>query len=651
MPWGVDLHGLTLLLARVHEQVGLIEAGRYLLEHPGIIVASKLADIYITAQMEMLTNMSATFPSKNYVVPDMDHARADHLREAAMNHIIAELNVCSLPIWTACQGAGRRPFKRGVQGLMGNPLSLTDDDLYSQWAVAFDVSEKLALREVNATCNTTLVRQDLTDIKKILPANMGPILEAIISATCHDDDILEGLGIARGKRQALGYKMNNLLSVTIPKVRKAAMTKLKREGFINEERILTHHMRVIADRSGILRNRALAQSQKRRSLLVRYPELLDLIRSCTISMGGSGKLRGDTPVDQILMEGRGNGSVSLVDVYDEGGGITDRVADAVSQFMDRKHDITVSRSVVYGLFGEAGVAFMKPRMSGTEPKIAQHYAATDVKTLKQLSTLFANDFVLVAMDQCKLFKVNTGGHIKGTTLQIKCEHDTRTNQVVRANHIELGDHDNGADTLGKLRMYTMLQMPATEIDLSGCTSLFPDGFKAEEVVPGWCRDQHFLARPGLGVSLGHKHSTDPESSASNCGDFLEMMERFPDYFANSEGDLVSGIGFILDNAHGPAEQLMQFCVVLLADVLDLDVVVIACNAGGFSKYNPAERGNGAITRRSNQYPIFLDLPRASSSTFDERDEALDLCLERLVHICNGATLQTAGGFMSCFRAG
>jgi hypothetical protein len=51
-----------------------------------------------------------------------------------------------------------------------------------------------------------------------------------------------------------------------------------------------------------------------------------------------------------------------------------------------------------------------------------------------------------------------------------------------------------------------------------------------------------------------------------------------------DGSLKSSLFILMDGGHGPAENLMQFCLGLLWVLLDLNVVHGVSNAGGCSKF-------------------------------------------------------------------
>ena len=76
---------------------------------------------------------------------------------------------------------------------------------------------------------------------------------------------------------------------------------------------------------------------------------------------------------------------------------------------------------------------------------------------------------------------------------------------------------------------------------------------------------------------------------------------------------------------------------------DLDIIVIASNAGGFSKYNPVEKLNGFLSNRLNCYSI--DFEEADYFKFLKSEdflENMDKAMDRVIDITDGTTCEQSG---------
>jgi hypothetical protein len=106
---------------------------------------------------------------------------------------------------------------------------------------------------------------------------------------------------------------------------------------------------------------------------------------------------------------------------------------------------------------------------------------------------------------------------------------------------------------------------------------------------------------------------------------------------------------VCDNKNRPADKNMQFCLALLWFVLDLDLLVMGCNAGGYSKYNFVEKVNGALQRRFGG--IELRVPAGHTMQGDDQQKRnLSGLLDKLIARGDKATYNSSGdGFVHCLR--
>ena len=100
----------------------------------------------------------------------------------------------------------------------------------------------------------------------------------------------------------------------------------------------------------------------------------------------------------------------------------------------------------------------------------------------------------------------------------------------------------------------------------------------------------------LAAALVHHHNIDPKSGPRNFGDIQELFDRFPAYFVEKRGEVISSFFMQADNARGGSDSSTRFAATLFFITHDLDALVIACQSGGHSKYNPVEKVNVAISQ-------------------------------------------------------
>ena len=78
---------------------------------------------------------------------------------------------------------------------------------------------------------------------------------------------------------------------------------------------------------------------------------------------------------------------------------------------------------------------------------------------------------------------------------------------------------------------------------------------------------------------------------------------------------------------------------------DFDIIVIASNAGGFSRFNPVEKFNGYLSNRINCYSIdFEDAEFFKFLSPEQFKENMDKAIQRVIDITDGTTCNQAGNY-------
>jgi len=127
----------------------------------------------------------------------------------------------------------------------------------------------------------------------------------------------------------------------------------------------------------------------------------------------------------------------------------------------------------------------------------------------------------------------------------------------------------------------------------------------------------------------------PAQRAAAKNEILEVLAAAEKARKEEEEGAATRKSFLIlvtDGGHGPTEALFKFVCCLLFLLLDLDVVWVLTNSGGYSIYNPAERVNGAVSPAVNRFAISIAEAVGSIGNADQDDinEKLDELLERFV---------------------
>ena len=107
------------------------------------------------------------------------------------------------------------------------------------------------------------------------------------------------------------------------------------------------------------------------------------------TLGASHKGKGgDEPADESAFNYR-----AIV------GGVTAKLQGAANAYLliKGKPPMWISRSATYQIMQESNIVFLRIKHTETELKIAQHYAASFRKTLKQLHAIFSNSIARVGI--------------------------------------------------------------------------------------------------------------------------------------------------------------------------------------------------------------------------------------------------------------
>ena len=307
------------------------------------------------------------------------------------------------------------------------------------------------------------------------------------------------------------------------------------------------------------------------------------MQECARALHGNSKNRGDTPDEHIYL---------IKEDYEEelqlyNGGVLNKISESVNQFLfENNEKLQLSKSTIFSMFPDAKLKFAKSQNTMTQPKIDQHYCAATIKISRTIHQLFGNEIIYLSIDQKSLIKVETGKNLKGKCIQLIPE--------MKRVHC----HDAGHDVLGKIAM-NGIEIQKQDPTLINLNSNYPINIY-ENMIPGWNLDTHTKLTEGLAIEYVHNHSENPETSARNASDICELFETFIPYVITKDNKLKSALFIIMDNHNGPSTEKTRFVAVLLFLKYDFDIVVIVCNAGGYSKLNPVEKVHGCVSHPLNK---------------------------------------------------
>jgi len=377
------------------------------------------------------------------------------------------------------------------------------------------------------------------------------------------------------------------------------------------------------------------RSATHKSIAALQPDLVDLMRGVVRANATDSVLykRGDTPVDEILIQPGARGS----------GGQTERFTRILNAAIaDRGMDIrAISEGGARALLRAAEVKQLGVLHNFNPPKVGAHFCAAEIVLDASIAYIFSGIMRRLSIDQKSNLKCNSdhntstaGGHSKGGLFQIVTE------------RVMTYSHGAGGDYLAKFGLFSMFMYPTSK---SCCHEELRD-FELNEHVETYNADQHFLEQPGLAVCLGHCQAKEPENAFRDFADLSEMIQKYPHYFLAPDLGIVPALSIEKDNAHGVGDMCCRMACVIFAVLHDFDYLNIGSQEAGMSLYHGVETMNGALGRRVNGRPFMLPLLAPESASAEELSAAMDEVLRVICERADGATFNAGGGFISVHPA-
>jgi hypothetical protein len=353
------------------------------------------------------------------------------------------------------------------------------------------------------------------------------------------------------------------------------------------------------------------------------------------NLGGQYKNEHDAPIDHIMLRETFGGEGSSLDILH-------RAATELCA----QYKTTISRRTVQNLLPAAGVKLKKFTNDGTQLNIAQHHAASHVKTVKQIYSIFSGNSIMLSVDALQNTRVNSDKNNKGRgELQVDISRhgegpttDSKGTPLHRPVYV---DHSaNGVSSEAKLSLFSMYKYGNPGKDEQRTVSDEVFSLMEEQGIPHSWENAEAKA-----VSLGHVETFDPETAARNGTsilEFLEELEMSGDAL-NALGELCENLFIEMDGAHCSREEAGRFVTGLIFHVLDLNAMLIFTNAGGQSKFNTAEQINGGVARRVNGTIVHVDPVEYEISPAARKNAMLGTVLKKLCVVCDHATCMSVRG--------
>ena len=603
------------------------EVARLLVDSEDGFVAERHAiDIFSDCKLSLTKVLKEEFPA---TLAQLEVSEKAPDRNNVVKSVLRMLNIIRLPVQMISRRAGCWNQNQFVMCWIPNIGGASDDEVKRQIELFYRV------RNLESETSTTLTAAQVSDLKAIVPDGCGPLIEYMI-AKLASPQIRRELGIVDGRARSVVARFDALTD-TIAEMREVAelrvagkVIRTTGEGVKNAKRAVNHMLQSTVNKHDLLREHGRKASTTHRSFVDRFgAELKPVLHELALSQDPSYKVGDATPVDGALIHNAWTGP----------GGFCEHFHDLLQVYLASdawapKHPdaLSCSLSTTKKLLKHANIQYLANE-NQRPTVLSMHYCASSVKMFKLLFTLFGAYATITSIDAKSLLKCGVG---TDGTKQFQIT-DMRSQWGKP-------DHSAGADHLYKISLYSMWLLPLFAT-IGAAASLTKE---CEGLLNsfGWKREEHCADRVGLAVAHAHLEGYNPETSPRNMGDVDELLTDWSQYFLDPDGTLVPFMLFELDNAHGPADDLFNFCMGILFFLRDLDICAGVSHAGRCSALQCVEKCNGALARRTRGKPIPVehDAPDRMSDT--EKQAVSAKALQTVVRLTHGATFKSGGNYVS-----
>jgi hypothetical protein len=498
-----------------------------------------------------------------------------------------------------------------------NPPMVPDDQLAS-------FVDKLCMGIVtDGKHEVSLTKEEYSLLKGALPSAAADTLDFLAVRLVGKENV-STFGLSRGRAAGVIARYTATLN-ELASTRQTAATLAAASNAVDKQKAIRYQYRKHVEQRKVLQNVHHALAASRRDTLLNVPDMIGLLQAAARAHCGISKDSHDAPSDKIFMYkelfGHGDGGQT---------GFFHRVATEYCSTFNR----TVSRGAVQRLMNEADVKFLKVRVTRQNPAsdYYDHYCNAFVELVYSLfRVLFSKFSRTICQDAKQQIRLNSSSNNVQTKIA-QCTLDD--------DRLQYHDHSaNIVEKEGKLGLGTILMLNVPPLSVQQHISKSDlDEILRTPTFKDWKESTHFERKTGFCISFGHVERWDPETPCRNFNDVQEYINLYPEQFLMDDGQMVTALVIIGDNAKGPLDKVYQFCLGCLFEEHDFDIIIRISYAAYKSYRDPAEAGNGAIGRRTNGYPHQTDLDQYASASPEERFELLQTALRAVCAHADGARM-------------
>ena len=304
------------------------------------------------AQVTSLISRTRGYEGVEVFSENLNRPRTRRLRVEISN----ALNVVRMPV--------QYPRPEGYHyTYLPNIANAADSDMAQQLELFY---EHIAPEIADAKFK--LSKEDYVNLRTLLPLGAKPFADFLVCTLA--PSMHEELGITPGKKRSLLARFDNMCDLArlarAEAVLRVAGRPVKSTGELvkNVQRAVEYQMKKTLESLGELRDAAHSSNATERSILLRYPDLKEVLYEIARSGIPSYKVNNDTPVDEIILSRAWGGP----------GGKIDHFHEILSNYMVKTHGTLISRSATASLMEEVGIKNLANANCIT-PVLAMHYCA------------------------------------------------------------------------------------------------------------------------------------------------------------------------------------------------------------------------------------------------------------------------------------
>lgn len=459
------------------------------LQDGGILAMPRAVELYARTRAELQTALRTSDVGAVALYPGLEgvtvNTASSTYAEAIERRLLRALPVARVPnrAFHDSNILGNPGQKRWHNALIPDATSVDDPSFLASLKCFY---QAVAEKEKLDARGSPLSADDFANLQACVGGQVGELLEFLVCKG-FDDATRRNMGITdtRARQSVARY---DAVCSQLPALRRAAEHDVaSKELFttgatvVNEAAAVRRRMKKLSDAYGLFLNESQAQIAKAQASVREDPEVLRALQAIVRNMGASFKSEdGMTPADKAVLPQNVDALWGTV------GSQCERIHTVLQGFLEATGR-TCSLAETKRLLHKANISCSKYVPKHDPVSIAQHFAARQKKTVRQIEVLFSAHAFSEGLDYKSLFSVNSDKNNRG-----------RGEMMIKSEKRQTFSHGAGGDSLGKLALFSTLLRPVHTADL---VTLF-QGDISPDNVPGW-KKECFRQHPGLAVAFGH----------------------------------------------------------------------------------------------------------------------------------------------------